>query len=45
MRVSKNYTIFFTILQDHSFYNCPSFAVIAGDFSKGLSAAIAQKAA
>jgi hypothetical protein len=34
-----------TILQDHFFYDCLSFAVIASDFSKGLSATIAQKAA
>jgi hypothetical protein len=34
-----------TILQDHFFYDCPRFAVMAGDFSKGLSAAMAQKAA
>jgi hypothetical protein len=32
-------------LQDHFFYDCPGFAVLAGDFGSGLSAGFAQKAA
>jgi hypothetical protein len=25
------------VLEDHFFYDCPGFAVLAGDFGKGLS--------
>src|SRR5271165_5406785 len=32
-------------LSDLAFYNCPEAAVVVGDFSKGLGAAIAAKAA
>jgi hypothetical protein len=33
------------VLKDHFFYDCPSFAVLAGDFDKGLSKGFAKKAA
>jgi hypothetical protein len=32
------------VLEDHFFYDCPGFAVLAGDFGRGLSAGFAQKA-
>lgn len=32
-------------LSDLAFYNCPKAAVVVGDFSKGLGAAMAAKAA
>jgi hypothetical protein len=33
------------VLKDYFFYNCPRFAILAGDFSSGLSTGFAQKAA
>lgn len=33
------------ILREHFFWDCPSMAVIIGDFAKGLTAAVAQLAA
>jgi hypothetical protein len=33
------------VLEDHFFYDCPGFAVLAGDFGKGLSKGFAEKAA
>jgi hypothetical protein len=33
------------VLEDHFFYDCPGFAVLAGDFGKGLSKGFAKKAA
>jgi hypothetical protein len=33
------------VLEDYYFYDCPGFAILAGDFSTGLSAGFAQKAA
>ena len=33
------------VLQDYFFYDCPSFAVLAGDFGSRLSAGFAQKTA
>jgi hypothetical protein len=32
------------ILQDYFFYDCPGFAVLAGDFGAGLNAGFVQKA-
>ena len=33
------------LLKDHFFYDCPSFIVLIGDFSSGLSAGFVLKAA
>jgi hypothetical protein len=42
---ARNIRFILQVLQDHFFYDCPGFAVLAGDFSSGLSAGFAQKAA
>jgi hypothetical protein len=41
------YNIWFIlqVLKDYFFYNCPRFAILASDFSSGLSTRFAQKAA
>jgi hypothetical protein len=33
------------VVEDHFFYDCAGFAVLAGDFGKGLSRGFAEKAA
>jgi hypothetical protein len=42
---ARNIRFILQVLQDYFFYNCPGFAVLAGDFGTGLSAGFAQKAA
>ena len=42
---AHNIRFILQVLQDHFFYDCPGFAVLAGDFGSGLSAGFAQKAA
>ncbi len=41
---ANNIRFLLQVLEDHFFYNCPGFAVLAGDFGRGLSAGFAQKA-
>jgi hypothetical protein len=42
---ARNIRFILQVLQDYFFYDCPGFAVLAGDFGSGLSAGFAQKAA
>lgn len=42
---ARNIRFILQVLQDYFFYDCPGFAVLAGDFGTGLSAGFAQKAA
>jgi hypothetical protein len=42
--LANNIWFLLQVLEDHFFYNCPGFAVLAGDFSRGLSTGFAQKA-
>src|SRR6266487_2143327 len=42
---ARNIRFILQVLQDYYFYDCPGFAVLAGDFGSGLSAGFAQKAA
>ena len=42
---ARNIRFILQVLQDSFFYDCPGFAVLAGDFGTGLSAGFAQKAA
>ena len=42
---ARTFEFLMKIWETHFFYDCPGPAVIAGDFSKGLTAAIARKAA
>lgn len=40
---ARNIRFILQVLQDYFFYDCPGFAVLAGDFGSGLSAGFAQK--
>ena len=42
---ARNIRFLLQVLEDYYFYDCPGFAVLAGDFGTGLSAGFAQKAA
>jgi hypothetical protein len=42
---ARTFEFLMKIWETHFFYDCPGPAVIAGDFSKGLTAAVARKAA
>ncbi|RFU25262.1 hypothetical protein B7463_g11084, partial [Scytalidium lignicola] len=42
---ANNIRFILQVLEDYFFYDCPGFAVLAGDFGSGLSAGFAQKAA
>jgi len=42
---ARNIRFILQVLEDYFFYDCPGFAVLAGDFGSGLSAGFAQKAA
>jgi hypothetical protein len=42
---ARNIRFLLQVLEDYFFYDCPGFAVLAGDFGSGLSAGFAQKAA
>lgn len=41
---ANNIRFLLQVLEDHFFYDCPGFAVLASDFGSGLSAGFAQKA-